>query len=86
MKWLHLMNAVCGGFIEDSEHIWVVAPHQVINAIPDWPPPMTYDYDLVTVLNQDSNADTFDKCDFSLFKIVVQKLGWHPHHDTFLNC
>jgi hypothetical protein len=67
-KWLHLTNTVCSGFIKDSQHIWIAAPYQVIEVIPDWPPPTTYDYELATVLNQDSNTDTLKKRDFFTFR------------------
>ena len=46
--------------------------------IPDWPLPMTYDYELATVLDQDSNADTFDKCDFFTFRDSGTEVGMAP--------
>jgi hypothetical protein len=77
-KWLQVTNAVCGGFMEDSQHIWVAAPYQVIEAIPDWPLLTTYDYALATVLDLDSNADTLKKCDFFTFRDSGTEVGTAP--------
>ena len=55
-----------------------MAPYQVIEVIPDWPPPTTYDYELATVLDQDSNTDTLEKCTFSLLETAELKSEWLP--------